>query len=442
VGKQEITDIPDGRSRYILILAAQSPGANPVSGTFSVATLNFKVIGIGQTALDLYNTLIGDEYANPIPHTAVDGSFTTVICDVEVTKVEPKSTKIIQNNTVEIEVEVKNKGNIPENFAVATYYNSSTTGIIGLAGTQNVVSLAPNTLQELTFDWDTTGIEAGFYYIFANASILEKELNTTNNQLADGTVEISNEVLRDIGITSFTANMTIVAEGEIISIGVTVKNFGFINENNINLIVYYNTTLLETKTFPQITSGSKKEYSFNWNTTGKPGYYLFRANVTILPDEYNPTDNQRSLNLTVTKAPILNFTISPATPVVNQEVTFNASVSNDPDGWIANYTWDFGDSTYLGHGSIVTHRYTSGGTFTVMLIVKDNAGLTYNATRVLTYPYRTEKNVTIHGVAAASTFSEDVLYYVVIPIIFVGVLIVVYIKFPRKPKKQEETKIY
>ena len=72
VAKQEITDMPDGRSRYWLVVSATNP-APSVSGTFSVVTLNFKVIGVGQSLLDLDKTKIGDPDAQPISHDAADG---------------------------------------------------------------------------------------------------------------------------------------------------------------------------------------------------------------------------------------------------------------------------------------------------------------------------------------------------------------------------------
>lgn len=45
--------------------------------------------------------------------------------------------------------------------------------------------------------------------------------------------------------------------------------------------------------------------------------------------------------------PVASFTYSPAYPVVNQTITFNASGSYDLDGLITNYKWDFGESRIL-----------------------------------------------------------------------------------------------
>ena len=48
------------------------------------------------------------------------------------------------------------------------------------------------------FNWDTTGVAPGNYTIKAEASIVTDELNTSNNQLTDGTVKIKAPLIGDI----------------------------------------------------------------------------------------------------------------------------------------------------------------------------------------------------------------------------------------------------
>lgn len=58
---------------------------------------------------------------------------------------------------------------------------------------------------------------------------------------------------------------------------------------------------------------------------------------------------------------------------VGTTVTFNASASQDPDGTIVSYFWDFGDGSN-GTGVTTTHAYTELGTYIVTLTVRDAAG--------------------------------------------------------------------
>jgi len=77
--------------------------------------------------------------------------------------------------------------------------------------------------------------------------------------------------------------------------------------------------------------------------------------------------------------PVASFTFSPTEPIVAETVTFDASASNDPDGTIVSYAWDFGD-TSIGSGETTTHSYASDDTYAVTLTVTDDDGLTDTAT--------------------------------------------------------------
>ena len=62
---------------------------------------------------------------------------------------------------------------------------------------------------------------------------------------------------------------------------------------------------------------------------------------------------------------------------------FDGSGSNDPDGTIVNYAWDFGDGN-TGARANPAHTYAAAGTYTVSLTVIDNGGLTDTATTTAT----------------------------------------------------------
>jgi hypothetical protein len=70
------------------------------------------------------------------------------------------------------------------------------------------------------------------------------------------------------------------------------------------------------------------------------------------------------------------FNTSPAIPIVNQNVSFDGSGSfTTPSGvGIAAYSWDFGDGSMTGHGSVVSHNYTASASYKVTLTVTDKSG--------------------------------------------------------------------
>jgi len=75
--------------------------------------------------------------------------------------------------------------------------------------------------------------------------------------------------------------------------------------------------------------------------------------------------------------PIANIT-GPLIGYVDQTIIFSAQHSYDPDGYIAGYRWDFNndglfDIDWLDE-VFVTHVYTTAGSYTVKLQIKDDEG--------------------------------------------------------------------
>ncbi len=78
------------------------------------------------------------------------------------------------------------------------------------------------------------------------------------------------------------------------------------------------------------------------------------------------------------------FVYSPLSPIVAGQtvVTFNASPTQDADGSVRSYVWNFGDGTpeQTASGPVVTHVFPDTVarclvvTYTVLLTVADDAG--------------------------------------------------------------------
>jgi PKD repeat protein len=64
-------------------------------------------------------------------------------------------------------------------------------------------------------------------------------------------------------------------------------------------------------------------------------------------------------------------------------MAFDAESSNDVDGQITTYSWDFGDGA-SGTGRIPTHSYSKAGSYRVKLTVTDNGGLSASACQMVT----------------------------------------------------------
>jgi len=83
-------------------------------------------------------------------------------------------------------------------------------------------------------------------------------------------------------------------------------------------------------------------------------------------------------------------------------INFDGSGSYDPDGYIVDYSWDFGDGT-TGTGVNPTHTYADAGTYTATLTVTDNDDATDDDTatvRIYVYTFPeldTTPSVFCHG---------------------------------------------
>ncbi len=72
--------------------------------------------------------------------------------------------------------------------------------------------------------------------------------------------------------------------------------------------------------------------------------------------------------------------------VVGEHIKLDGSRSYDPQGWITEYAWDFGDGS-TGRGRVTSHVYDAAGAYTVTLRVTDNGPgipLTDESTAIVT----------------------------------------------------------
>jgi len=115
--------------------------------------------------------------------------------------------------------------------------------------------------------------------------------------------------------------------------------------------------------------GNTTYYYFDFIYAEKGVYYYY----VWANDTSNNSVKSGLYKFVIAYKPDATFTFTPQNPTDLDTITFNGSSSSDPDGYIANYTWNFGDGSYA-YAAITTHKYSVDGTYTVTLTVYDDDG--------------------------------------------------------------------
>lgn len=111
-----------------------------------------------------------------------------------------------------------------------------------------------------------------------------------------------------------------------------------------------------------VKGGGTRDFGGPPAESGKDWVVLFKGEGSIV--ENQPPNAVITTSLTKGKAPLV--------------VQFDGAESSDPDGVLASYAWDFGDSGSAANVS-ATHTYQSVGTFVAKLTVTDDQGATASA---------------------------------------------------------------
>lgn len=149
------------------------------------------------------------------------------------------------------------------------------------------------------------------------------------------------------------------------------------------------------------TADPEAPYFAAWsglNSNPSHGLLDLQFSATTLTAGFLATDGSFTDSFSIAPAgsntpPQASFTSS----CTGLSCTFDGAASQDPDGTIAGYLWDFGDGT-SSTAQPASKSYASAGSRTVSLTVTDNDGATAVTSQVVT--------VTAPGVLAADAFGR------------------------------------
>jgi len=184
---------------------------------------------------------------------------------------------------------------------------------------------------------------------------------------------LTNVQVRSFEIKDLDVTPSEVEPGEEISVSVTISNIGS-QIGTYKLEVKMDGEIIES-IFITLNGGSSSSYQFT-TSSNEEGSHIIEVedlikNFTVIPGSQPPMPP-------FIPPPIENDEPqaragTDQTTFEKHSLYFDGSKSFDPDGNISTYFWTFGDGS-LAYGTLVTHTYTSVGSYTVTLIVIDDLG--------------------------------------------------------------------
>ncbi|MCD6481506.1 MAG: PKD domain-containing protein [Thermoplasmata archaeon] len=313
------------------------------------------------TAESVISINIPEEYAT------VDENFTAYLYiypDVNITAVQCNITF----NASILEVESVAKGDIFD--MLASDLISNFTVIDNVNGTiTNIVAFSFNSTNE-------SGV------------IVEITFKTKGQGRAD--INISDFLISDESgseVEGKALNDSITVDATSPSIEINIEPYMQVSGKNVNISAFVKDNTGVKNVFLNISypGGGHKNFSIFENRTGDayycnatyilPGTYSFHIYAIDFAGNTNNSEEKSFIIYEENIPPVANFSFQPENPVEGEEIMFNASSSYDEDGNITNYTWDFGDGS-IGYGKVVSHIYTTYGSYVVNLSVMDDEGTT------------------------------------------------------------------
>ncbi|MEW6069631.1 MAG: PKD domain-containing protein, partial [Candidatus Thermoplasmatota archaeon] len=157
----------------------------------------------------------------------------------------------------------------------------------------------------------------------------------------------------------------------------------------VRLVLLKDYVVKEDKLLSEVYEGMFKDANADGYLSAGD-YFIISGDYDRLRLVYVPTNEtlcEISLPLfvkakTPNEAPVAIASV-PSPMLAGVSYTFDASSSYDPDGYIVEYYWDFGDGS-SGYGEYIEHTYLQQGKYVVTLRVTDNESAVNTTTIIVT----------------------------------------------------------
>jgi PKD repeat protein len=440
LGKNETNNNYNATSGRMWFVVTDTSGVT-FNGSATLREITFKIMseppaGFGNylyTLIDVYATIFGDSLANKIPHSVHDGQFFYAnpgpVAEFTYSPTAPRvgetvtfnasSSYVVGGGTIVSYVWDFGDGSNDTGMITTNAYSPDGTYTVTLTVTDNQARVDTESKNVTVYPFNIPPI-ANFTSL---PSVIKVNTSVTFNASAsydpDGTIANYTWDFGDGNITTLTTPIiahNYTATGNYtVTLNVT-DNGGLWNTFSQDITVWPthippfarftyspsrpqpNSTVTFNATQSYDLDGTIVSYVWDFgdssNDTGMVVTHNYTA-VGVYTVTLNVTDNEGlfsvlSSNITVKILipPIANFTYSPSMPSINYPTTFDASTSNDTDGTIVSYIWDFGDGNITTASTpTIIHSYTTIGNYTVTLMVIDNDDLNDTMTKqVRVYP--------------------------------------------------------
>ncbi len=236
-----------------------------------------------------------------------------------------------------------------------------------------------DTIQFIDLSYDADGTIVAWNWDFGDGSHSTQQ-NPKHRYTDDGVYMVTLTVTDDDGASNSTYKFVTVANTP------PVANFDYLPSS---------PTIHETIYFTDLSYDSDGSI-VNWTWNFGDGNMAYEQNplhqyeydgiydvTLVITDDDGAKDSISKQIIVTTAPPVAEFTWEPAEPTDIENIIFDGSLSYDSDGYIVNYTWNFGDKS-MAYGMIVEHGFEDDGIYNVTLTVMDNDGVTNSITKQIT----------------------------------------------------------